>query len=587
MIIKIPTIDGKFSQPNDGKKFGNIWATWNIDFDTNRGKIRISPQTIIRAHSDEAGKSDLSYPVAIVRSSADGTDRWWAMCGGVLYKSANSDPTSAWSKDELASSPSGLNDNCDMKDFGGSLFVTKPGTTGLPLLYRLLSGTWSDNAPPVPTLNQPAPLCVGFNNLLLEGAGNSINIRDINNNAKTGRLLFRTELKVIWIKSSSNGYWIGCRNILGEDGEIFFWDGSSNNFNYNYRIFHPECFAGIIGENDIPYVINGNGQLLKFNGGGFSEIARLPIANNKAKRWTDGETIPINVGRNGMAMIDGKVHILLSAEIDGNEYKLLENMLGGIWCYDEEIGLYHRYSITKDTGANILDYGSPILKRAGALVPTTKDKGVFLAGAGLYKADGVTTTDELRVIVSLLTADNIEKRGYIITPQIKSDQIEEAWQKIWLKFKKLLNAADQIIVKYRTLEKSFGNLDNGVTVAWSDTDTFTSTNAAFANVAVGDEIEILSGEGSGTSAHVTAISVNAGTYTVDLDTAVADASGNISVRASNWTKIGTVSDQNRVFEDFPIMTNSPWIQFKIEMRFNGDDEVDEIIANSEVSTPIN
>src|SRR3990167_10986940 len=94
MPFSIPTKEKLWIQPNKGESFGNLYATFNMDFDSVLGKVGTSRRVIIR--TDSTDDSDLGVPWAFIRTSADSTDRWWAGCGSVLFKNtAGASPSSS------------------------------------------------------------------------------------------------------------------------------------------------------------------------------------------------------------------------------------------------------------------------------------------------------------------------------------------------------------------------------------------------------------------------------------------------------------------------------------------------------------
>jgi hypothetical protein len=172
----------------------------------------------------------------------------------------------------------------------------------------------------------------------------------------------------------------------------------------------------------------------------------------------------------------------------------------------------------------------------------------------------------------------IPNRGYVITPRLNSSNIEDVYNSIYIKYKPL-DTDDKIIIKYKTTEKLGlpktsleGNDTSLWNATWTDTDTFTSTQD-LSQVVAGDEIEIIAGVGSGHIAHISSISVNAGTYTVNLDDAFPFAVSGDKMRfiADNFTKLATITNANDFGLDYfklPMIENknSKFLQLKIEMR---------------------
>jgi hypothetical protein len=163
--------------------------------------------------------------------------------------------------------------------------------------------------------------------------------------------------------------------------------------------------------------------------------------------------------------------------------------------------------------------------------------------------------------------------GYLVTTKIEAEYITDLWQRTYLKYKKLLDSSDKIVIKYRTSEVQ--PIEG--TITWTSTTTFTST-LDLSTIAVGDEFEGTAGTGSGQIEHITAISESAGTYTVTLENAVTGATGTAKGRFQKWIKLGTIQDQTTQYKafNFPLNANSTWIQLKVVMYFTGNDELEEI-----------
>lgn len=574
-VITIPKqTDKRWIKGNRGELFGIFWHTWNLDLHVNKGRVRISPKTLINI--DSSDDADLGLPFAFVRTAADGADKWWA-AAGAMFKTASTNPTATMAKDVTASSPTGLSAiTDDAIDFDGALLVSK-GTD-----ISRLSTTWTASwwvgtlVQTALTSGVPHPLCWGFNDLCLVGDGNFIHTVDTNNNVKYKRLKLPTDFEVTWIKSSNSAYWIGANNNYGRSAKVFYWDGYSENFSRDYKVGSPLVFSGTI-KDELPYIINDAGQFMGFTGAGFKELDVFPFFKKLNTRWRDSNTPPLSVHRNGMDVIDGKVHILVNAAMDNVFVNQVENFPSGIWVYDEEIGLHHKYGIGQNrTNGNAKDFGSPtIYSDIGALVGTLPDKGLFLAGVDIHINNSTT-----RPAVVYLEGDTIAKRGNFITPIIESQEIKNVWQRIWLKFKQFENSTDRIIVKYRTTKNK--NFPLYIAITWASTTTFTTTDD-FSTAAVGGEIEIIRGWYSGTTAHITAISLAAGTYTVTIDETITGATGTAQIRVQNWTKLFTISSTGISNYDDGIMVKSEWIQFKVELRGTGDSpELEEMKLTSKV-----
>ena len=587
MQIQIPNQENKLSQPNNGDFDGNIWATWNMDFISNPGAIRVSPQTsVVMSNLDS---TYMVYPVQFVEGAfLDGTIRIWAICDGVVfYTSSTNVPSGGWTKDATANTPTALDYRySDGVEWNGSLIVS-----GLTALSKLTAGTWTASYKTGFTTAIPHPLGKGFNNLLLVGDysatyGAVVTSIDTSDNVYSNRLIFGKDFQVVWIRSSSNMIYVGCKNINGGRAKVFAWDGSAENYNYDYKINGSESFAGVI-QNEVPYTINERGELLALTGSAFTQIAKLPIFNTDNHLHTEARGFIPSVTRNGMTVQDNRIHILLKAAYEtaiGNTPTIaMENMLSGIWCYDPQIGLHHRYSVTHDTGANIMDYGSPTIVAGGALMTTDKLHGNMLIGCSLYINAATTLQHEILTIKNLET-DTSAKLGYFITPKISTQSVQENWQKAWLVIKQFLSANSKVKVKWRIVDRQilFGSNDYS-TCTWSDADTFT-TAESWVNASAGDEVEIMTGEGSGLSATISGI---IGTNVVDIAESVSGASGTLFARVGNWTDCGTdINIQGQEFFKIPLAQNSTYIQFKVIIFAEGKEEVKKLIIKSDSQLPV-
>ena len=59
------------------QRCGILFSTFNVDLNSQPGKIRISPRTY--RHYDNIDDADFGNVAAILRSAADTVDKWWAI----------------------------------------------------------------------------------------------------------------------------------------------------------------------------------------------------------------------------------------------------------------------------------------------------------------------------------------------------------------------------------------------------------------------------------------------------------------------------------------------------------------------------
>lgn len=570
---------------NYGEKFGDFWGCFNIDLTSNIGNIRISPRLRKTTSSDD--NALMVNPIAFVRNLADTitldqTEKYFAVCNQKIFKHEVTNlHSSAFVADALSNSPTTTlsklySDACNFND---NLIVTT-----LTTAMRLISNSWLTIDGITMTTGIPHPVCAGFTKELLIGNNYKvISVQSDFHTIDTERLILSQEFEVNWIRSSNSAYWIGCRHKYGGEGTVFMWDGYSEYVTGDYGVGAETTLSCVI-KDEIPYVVNSKGILMAFNGGGFVEIDRFPIANDKIYRLNDAivgtYSHSMNIHRNGMAIIDGNIHILLSGKVQKNasptDYTYLENQPSGIWEYTKDTGLYHKYSICyTDSSGGGYEYGILNLTQAGALIPINKTWGGFLAGAQIYTTAGAT---EKGVINVSSPGDSMKKMGYFITPKLYGNQIEEMWQKIYVLYKTLSASDDFICVKYRTSVDYVANPDDSGT--WVTTSSFTTADTGVAST---DEIEIVEGKGAGLSSSITNLT-SSSTVMIFLDKTITGATGTFTYRYANWKKLDTITSETVTQnKEIALGVNSNWIQFKILMYSSAggnSPEIEKLFINS-------
>jgi len=190
--------------------------------------------------------------------------------------------------------------------------------------------------------------------------------------------------------------------------------------------------------------------------------------------------------------------------------------------------------------------------------------------------------------VTLLTAifaddtkNDTQKYGYFITNEIHTENIEETWQKVYAKHKKLINSGDSVVVKYRTeiQDKITGDIE------WSNTQTIL-TSADLSNYSQGDEMQVVQGIGSGKSFTIESITSTGSGYSVTLTEAFTGATGSAVAQFSNFKYFGEINyGETKQYKGFTLPNNnqSPVVQFKVCMQFTGKNELYGIQAISKTN----
>jgi len=596
MTIKIPNEQKKFKQIANSDVLGNIWSSFNMDFTENLGRVRVSPRCMI-VDSSLNNVFNLETPVSFSFYDDGSNERIWCLAGSRLFYN-NGDSDDTFTEDATVGTPTTLDSDCDMINFNGAIYLAGDGN-----LYKY-DGAWTtvSSAPN----GGNCQMCV-FGGILYATQSTSeifaVDSSDtvIEPTATPNTQIYTIDISdfgegtpanntITAIRSASDRIWIATVNIGGSQnhatglkGKVFEWDGVSTQPTRVYYLDSMGAMSLVI-KDDIPYVLDADGKLLKFNGSSFIEVASLPLLPSEYLRNPgNSTTVQRFIHPRGMIVRDEKIIMLINnISIDGTT--IFENLPSGIWEYDDDIGLYHKFSVSlwnATTSSTRTDFAQNRLSEVGALFASkntsSNDRdGDIMFGAKFY----TSATDTVFGIFTNNTNDTKSKVGYFVTTKIDSQSVQDVWQKVYVKHKKLLDSTDRIEVKYRTDEVT--PIEG--TITWTSTTQFTST-IDLSTIAVGDEWEGTRGTGSGQIEHITAISYSNPTYTVTLANAVTGASGTASGRFQKWIKIGSITNQVEDWKEMPIDVKSNWIQLKCVMYFTGKDELNELELVNKTNKP--
>lgn len=579
MKVNLPNSNRKLVQYNNNETLAdsNLVRTWNIDNTTEPGSVRVAPRFYI--NTDSSDDADLGVPVAFAYNSD--SNIYYAVCGTAVFKTSSTDPSATFTEDTSSGNPTTTQRYSDMVMFNGDLYVTTATNVA-----KLSSGTWDDdwwtvakgqsalksNRPhPMDVVQIGSPLfCIGDGNLL-----HTVTVGDI---VSSPRLTLDVNQVIVWIRSGTSKVYIGCMSVSGNDAYVYEWDGGDTVPTYAYNTRTAGAIAGAVID-DTLYIVNSNGELQVLSGGGFKTLNKFPIARSQAV--IDNSSFIYSNRRfihpNGLITYKDNLLALVAIQEDysGSSFNTVdENTPAGIWEFNtKDQTLSHKYSLTADDSGAV-DYGQMAMpceisadnRAPGALFETTADKyaTALLAGAAIYTDDATTFKT---AIYNLDNGRTLPARGSVIYPKIFTDNTDESFAELVVKFEPMKSASDKIVLKWRT--EVDAELPLVCAATWTNATTFTTTNAGFANVEVGNEIEIIMGNGSGTTAHVTSISEASGTYTVVVDESVSgiSASDENYIRANNWRKLDSFNSQTLGSKVITIPTKSfTWLQVKMELR---------------------
>lgn len=608
MINRFPTEQKQFQQNNRSDVLGNLWSTFNLNFQENLGTIRVAPRMLL--NTSTASDADLGLPVVFKTYDS----RYWSICGTRVFKSSSLQPQATFTEDTSTNYATDfLAGTSDMEVYAGLLFASTDDDLMSKIANGSGTGSWTTGRMVLQnyaTFQGIHKLCYfkKFDRLYVVDRTNAINSLKVTGGvfttATSGDYSIvlgesSAETVITTAVATSDWVWIGTLNNSDRSarGSVLKWDGISAQVTDEYKIDAQGVMAMCIDNNNV-YAIDSNGSFLEFDGSSFKEPnnnARLPVydelllnvsAFNNTRFIHPNGFIPTKNGT-FLALVNGTNGDSTSTQN--------ENLPSGVWEFDYNIGWTHKGSpsYTPVTTSTITDFGQQKLSAVGALTSAntystdSSRNGKIMAGV-TYFTDASSTLSGIFIDDS---NDTVQKKGYFVTGIIETSEIEEKFNRIWTKYKRFLNANDNIVFKYRNFEED----PITATITWTSTTTFTTTTDISAydvinGTGVGYEVEIVQGTGSGSTAHITAIS-GSGTYTVTIEETITGVtSGTAIARFQKWIKIGEVPysvGSIRQWNQLAINdSNDTQIQVKGCITFTGKGQFDELITKSEPNQKI-
>jgi hypothetical protein len=534
-----------------GEYFGNIFAAKNISLDAALGKVSVADS--MSAVANNTTLTNLTAPVAFLRTAADGTDRYWAN-GGKLFKSTNTDPTGTWAQDAIASTPTAP--LWDLIEFSSSMYV--PTDTDIA---KLTAGTWTAafwtglaGASALQS-GKPHRFAILAGALLITD-GRYVNTYD-GTIAADPALTLPSQFDAQFILVTSDVAYICTKSLNAGNAEVFAWDRTATVYNARYDSGDSEIVAGFVA-GGLPFIITKRGEIKRFNGQGFVRVAAFPTVEL-------GKTIN-NINPNGVG-VDGRLVRIFVDFGAISDFRLRS----GMWTFELDTGnLYHSGSVKNNVGK---DYAQLELATAGALKVTLPSVGKYLIGAQPYKT---YTASTMHGIFKLDGSSTASQPAYIITPKIKASNVRRFWRAMFVRFNNFLNSTDRIRVAYRITDST--TLPAVETITWVNATSFTGTNT---NVAIGDFVEILAGDNAGAIAKITNIT-GSGTLTFTIDLTLNNVTTAARAMYMRFIDLGTVSSQAVQEQIFRPMARANWIQYFVELRGGiTSPQVEELIPDGD------
>lgn len=314
----------KLQQPNNNDLLGNLYVTKNINLD-QEGYIKLSgPAVAIMTTDDDADF------LAVDSMHQNGANVWipsqdiftTSTVGDSTFTNRSADTNAPFAGYEEAS-----------VYFNGTDVVSSDTV----IKYRSGTTTWTtvslslDSSYPtsMAVFDATAGLMVGNKNI----------VKLINSSWATAvTLTLPVDYIVTSLVSVGDVGYIATRHSAGGEGKFFTWNGTATSASGSYGFSGTELYS--VKEYDSTVVgITSLGQLVRFTGGGFTELASLPVYF-KGMDWSDDNNDHARVSDRGLAVDGDVIYIRLDPRMWSNKETYNATFVGGLWVYDKNVGLY-------------------------------------------------------------------------------------------------------------------------------------------------------------------------------------------------------------------------------------------------------
>jgi len=345
MTFIIPNQETKrHSQTNKNDLSGTIYQSRNITLD-EEGYVKLSDATYAQFTEDDDADfdtADAMYPSASeIYINSDNVFSGDLGIGALTDRGTDTNaPTPGVEEDVI---------------YFNSAEVVSDGTV---IKYRSASTTWTTVSAAVVSGDRPTCMAVwDSENCLAVGSKNTVRFVNTSWVVDSTELTLPSEYEVFSMASNGSQLFIATRNKSGGDAKMFVLSTIATSADYSYSAGTFEIMSVKRFKSSV-VIINALGQLMRFNGGGFDELASLPIYATGTE-WNDALNDYSTVSNRAMWCDGDLVYINLSSFTRGGRFQVLPNFHSGIWCYDDtNQSLYHKHSpsytrVESFSGSNI------------------------------------------------------------------------------------------------------------------------------------------------------------------------------------------------------------------------------------------
>lgn len=340
-MIRIPTPEKAYGQTNESDLTGNIFATKNVTFD-QKGYLQLS--NAAPSMYTQANDANFDEVAAFCRCDDYG---FFAGTHDQPYKIDENRPYGVVPTEITDTGSVGCDTQGDALFFGSSMIVSQSNDVDY---YTPSSNTWTDTNISLATTAQgqhPLSHFLSLNALAVANV-NDVSLYEypisatptpFSSGGVDSVLSIPANFYVTGMTYFNDNLYVGTMNRQGGKAALYVWDGTGTAAQSVYEV-DSVIIWDVATYQDSVVVITGAGELLRFNGSGFTQLAALPIYYTERKM---ADETNIDMYKNSLKPAGDLLYINWSSDA----YALkLNDQPDGVWCYDPSIGMYHRYALS-------------------------------------------------------------------------------------------------------------------------------------------------------------------------------------------------------------------------------------------------
>lgn len=417
-MINIPGDDKRWHTGTASDLFGPLVRTRNMDFD-KEGYASLARKAMALYSLDS--DSDFGRLVAIAADASN----YYFVTTNHIFSLAPTNSALPFTELTATNMPS-LQVGSDAVQFGGALVIS--GSTSVT---DWTGSAWTSAARITGfSSSYPHPLCVFENRLELAVANGNVVTTYNTSYVLQNTLTLPSKYVVVSMRWLRNNLFVGTRTTDGSDAMVFIWNGTGTTAQQGYPIGADWAYSLAPYQSSIA-VLTSAGQCLRFNGGGFDGLFTLPIYYTNYA-WS-GDTGLSGVGKclnRGMIAVGDVLFFNIDGQPVNNSGISVVNQPSGLWCYDPNVGPYHKAGYVTEVYRNltISTLASSIFTMASAHGCETGD-AVWASSVGniaaltagqVYYAIKVSTT---ALQLALSPADALAGRAVTASGTLSGDKL--------------------------------------------------------------------------------------------------------------------------------------------------------------------